>query len=318
MKVFFLDLWLDLKDKRLVPVAILLLAGVIAVPLLLSNSKEQPPPPPVATTASVAPATPVIAAPDQTQVDSRLTVFSPRDPFEPTGSTSTGTSSSGTSSGSATTTTTTTSSGSGGGSSSGGGTTGSQPSSGTGTTGPTGTTTPEVKTTLYTYNVDLKFGGAGDVKTYKDVKRLDLIPDASDPKIVFLGVTTTAKTAVFLIDASIGVDTGEGRCRPSADECTFLYLRPDADHDQATLTDSDGNVYHLRLLAINRVVVTSSTGQSGSGNSNGKSNGKNSPAFTGRANSKSSGDDTTVPGSTPPGEPSKRTTFQQFFADSSN
>jgi len=55
---------------------------------------------------------------------------------------------------------------------SGGGTNGSQPTPGTGNTG---NTTPETKTTLFTYTSDLKFGEAGDQTTFKDVKRLQLI-----------------------------------------------------------------------------------------------------------------------------------------------
>jgi hypothetical protein len=121
---------------------------------------------------------------------------------------------------------------------------------------------------------------------------------------------------VFLIDSNVGVDSA-GKCRPSADECTFLYLRPDGTHDEAQLTDSDGTVYHLRLLAIHRVTVSSANGNSGSGNSNSKSGNTRSPAFTGRVDNSKSSDSTTVPGGdTPPGEPEQRSTFSQFFADS--
>jgi hypothetical protein len=173
--------------------------------------------------------------------------------------------------------------------------------------------------TLFTYTTDLKFGQGGEVKTYKDVRRLELVPDEKDPKVVFLGVTATAKTAVFLVDSNLGVDTSEGRCRPSADQCTFLYLRPDADHDEALLTDSDGTVYHLRLLDINRVTVSSSNGSTGNGNGNGNgnSNSNRSPAFTGSADGARKNDET-VPGETPPGEPSQPFSYPGFFADSEN
>ncbi len=330
MRVFLLDLWLDLREKRLAPVAVLLAAGIIAVPVVLAKGTSAPPAAP-ATTATVASAAPVIQSqPAAGPVESKLQTFSPRDPFEPTavastgstGSSSTGTSAGGTSSGGA-------SSGTG---TSGGATTGSGPTSGTGTgtgttTGTTGTgnTTGETKTTLFTYTVDLRFGESGDVKAFKDVKRLDLIPSEDNPKIVFLGVTTTGKTAVFLIDSNIGVDTAGGKCRPTADECTFLYLRPDDDHNEAILTDSDGTVYHMRLLAIHRVSVSSSNGTSNSGS--GKKGSSRSNAFTGSAGSTGSADsssttpttsdDTTVPGGdTPPGEPEQRSQFRQFFADS--
>src|SRR4051812_15271682 len=222
MKVFLLDLWLDLKEKRLAPIAVLLLAALIAVPIALSKDKKAPPPAPAATTASVAPSGPVVQAESTDLVkDSRLTVFSPRDPFEPTSApasttaTSTTTTSSGTTTGTSTSTTTTPTTGTG--TTGGGTTTGTQPTTGTGNTG---NTTGTTKTTLFTYTTDLKFGEGGSVKTYKNVRRLELVPDEKTPKVVFLGVTATAKTAVFLVDSNIGVDTGEGRCRPSADECS--------------------------------------------------------------------------------------------------
>jgi hypothetical protein len=316
MKVFLLDLWLDLREKRLLPVALLLLAGVIAVPIVLANNDETPPPPPTATTAA-APTGPVVQSESEDVQDSRLQTFSARDPFEPTSapaSTTTGTSTTTTTGGTTGTSTTpssTTGTTGGGTTPSGGGTTGTEPTTGTGNSG---NTTGETKATLFTYTTDLKFGQGGDVKTYKSVKRLELIPDEKNPKIVFLGVTTTAKTAVFLVDSNIGVDTADGRCRPSADECTFLYLRPDKDHDEATLTDSDGTVYHLRLLEINRVTVSSANGNTNSGNSKGNTKSNRSPAFTGNANSKN--DEATVPGETPPGEPGKSFTFRGFFRDS--
>lgn len=324
MRVFFLDLWLDLREKRLAPVAVLLVALIIAVPLVLANSNDSttttPPPATATTAASVA----VVKTPSATPEDSKLQTFSARDPFEPSAkavvATTTTTTSSSTSSSSNSSSDSGSSSSSSSGSTptdtsqSGGGTTGSQPSTGTGTTTPpsgTGNTTGETKTTLFTYTVDLRFGQSDTVKSYKNVRRLELVPSSDNPKVVFLGVTTSGKTAVFLVDNNIGVDTAGGKCKPSPDECTFLYLRPDADHDLAQLTDSDGTVYHLRLLDINRVTVSSANGGSGNGSNSGNGNSTRPPAFTGRA---SDGNDS-VPGDAPPGEPDKRSSFQQFFAD---
>jgi hypothetical protein len=327
MKVFLLDLWMDLREKRLAWLAVVLLVAIIAVPIVLANDQASPPETTQPTTTTAAAATPVVVSSDQASTtNSKLQVFSPRDPFEPTSSAGTGTSTTSTgttttpsSSGTSTGTSTTPSSSSGG----GGATNGTQPSSGTGTNGTgtngTGNTTPETKTTLFTYTVDLRFGEGGDMKAYKNVQRLDLIPNSNNPKIVFLGVTTTGKTGVFLVDSNIGVDTG-GKCQPSSDECTFLYLRPDDKHDEAVLTDSDGTVYHVRLLKIKRISVSSSNGSTGgSGNSGGNTNSNRSPAFTGQAKRKSSTEQATVPGeSSPPGEPSDRSNFQQFFADGSS
>lgn len=323
MKVFLLDLWLDLREKRLAPVAIALLAGVVAVPLVLARGDAPPPPAPAQTTTAT-PIAPVLES-DGTEAavdDSKLQTFSPRDPFEPTevSAPATGTGGTGGTSGTggtgaATGTGGTGSATTGGGDTGGGATTGTGPGgTGTGTGTGTGQTTTGTRPRVFTYTVDLRFGAAGEMKLHRKVQRLELIPDEKDPKVVFLGVTTTGKTAVFLVDANLGVETDEGRCRPSGDECTFLYLRPDKDHDQARLTDADGTVFNIRLLGIDRVAVSSADGRSGDSGSRRETNSNRTPAFTGSAKD---GDGDAAPGEPPAGEPSNRSTFQQFFADSS-
>ena len=56
MKIFLLDLWQDLRAKRLWPVALVLGAALIAVPVVLSKSPDaQPAPAPEANATSTAP-----------------------------------------------------------------------------------------------------------------------------------------------------------------------------------------------------------------------------------------------------------------------
>lgn len=321
MKVFLLDLWLDLREKRLAWLAIALVAAVVLLPVFLwKGAKETPAP--VAQTAQTGklPLETVVKSQDQTgPVDSKLESFSPRDPFEPAGG-RVATSTSGASASPTGTGTTGTSGVTTGTGTTGGGTTGTgEPgttgggTTGTGTTGPSGGTTT---TTFYTYTTNLRFGRTDHLKRFKSVSRLDLIPSQDDPKLVFLGVTTTAKTAVFLVDSSLGVDT-EGACKPSADECTFLYLRPTDAHDSATFTDADGNTFDLVLDRINRVAVSSAGG--GSSGDNGRSgNSNNAPAFTGSNKNKSkSASDSTPDGQAPPGERSAPFTYRGFFSDES-
>src|ERR671915_68680 len=42
MKTFLLDIWHDLRAKRLWPVAVVLLAGIVAVPFVLAKKAEEP------------------------------------------------------------------------------------------------------------------------------------------------------------------------------------------------------------------------------------------------------------------------------------
>jgi len=85
MRVFLLDLWLDLREKRLAPIAILLLAAIIAVPVgLAKGTSSQPAPAPATTTAAAAPV--IQSNPQSGPVESKPQPFSPRAPFEPTSS----------------------------------------------------------------------------------------------------------------------------------------------------------------------------------------------------------------------------------------
>jgi len=89
MKIFFLDLWHDLRAKRLWPVAVVLVVALIAVPVVLSKSSEQP---------AAAPEKAVRKAPDPKDLKalasvtlneaaesrgSSLDTFDPSNPFRP-------------------------------------------------------------------------------------------------------------------------------------------------------------------------------------------------------------------------------------------
>ena len=45
MRVFLLDLWLDLREKRLAWLAILLVLAIVAVPIVLANDQASTPAP---------------------------------------------------------------------------------------------------------------------------------------------------------------------------------------------------------------------------------------------------------------------------------
>ena len=91
MKIFLLDLWHDLRAKRLWPVALVLAAALVAVPFVLSKSAEAPPAPapanaPQAEAAdkeALAALAEVKLAESDDPRGSTLGVFDPDDPFLP-------------------------------------------------------------------------------------------------------------------------------------------------------------------------------------------------------------------------------------------
>lgn len=266
MKESALNLWYELRDRRLWPVAALLLLGLVAAPLLLVKPVEEPaggpaPPPRLQSQQQLRAA--LQLAESDTGAGSSLDQFDPKDPFRPPervlrsleslssdpggGGSTAGppASSSGPS--------TSTSSGSSAGSASGalGGSGGSGGSGGTSVPPPSRPTTRR-RTTLYTYVVDLTFASGDDARTITGMERLEMLPNKRNPLIVFLGVDAVGKRAVFLVDSKLK-QSGEGRCADRS--CSFISLSTNDDDDERIFTDEDGTRYRLRLDRIRRVAV---------------------------------------------------------------
>lgn len=114
--------------------------------------------------------------------------------------------------------------------------------------------------TDYSYAADIQFGLVDDLKRYASVQRLGLVPSRREPLLMYLGVSTGHKTAVFMVDSRLS-QGGEGECVPKASLCTFLELRPTPDRDEHHFRDADGNEYLLRLRRLVR--TTASAGSLG-------------------------------------------------------
>jgi hypothetical protein len=254
MTTFFLDLWQDLRAKRLWPVAVALLAATVAVPLLLFKPASSAPPATAAGQASNASKLPTVALDASSVASSHLDVFDQKNPFsalsdpapDPNAAGSIDNGVAGDAGGAASKASGSATSGAGsalGGSGGGSGGGGSTPP------GPDGNPI-EPGVHYFTYTADVRFGPRSDMKTYDGVGHLDLLPDGNNPIIAFMGVKG-GKTALFFIaDPAFRVD-GEGTCDPSPDNCMFLSLRKDAGHNEATLTAQNGKVeYDLELTGL--------------------------------------------------------------------
>jgi hypothetical protein len=268
MKIFLLDLWHDLREKRLWPVAAVLAVGLVAVPVVLSKSAAAPPAPAAEQQVRTAPDPEDLKALASVKLDesaegrgSSLNTFDPSNPFSPPKSvtdkakkgseaSSTVTSDQGGD---------TVSGGSGGDSGSAGGDTGSAggdtPSTGGGDTPSTGGGDAPTTTTQYSYVVDLTFTANGRTRRIKSMERLEMLPSQDSPLLLYLGVTANAGNAVFLVDSTLQA-AGEGRCKPKASECAFLYLGAGSEHE---FTNDEGDSYTLRIDEIRKVQVDGGT-----------------------------------------------------------
>jgi hypothetical protein len=266
MQNFLSQLINDLRARRLLPVAVLLVAGLIAAPIVLSKSADEPPAPAPAPSSdkdqgkSEGP-----EALAQVKLEdalgegngSSLSAFDASDPFAPPEKVlkaadddalaesgglppDSGTATPGTDTG-----TTTPGETGGGGGGGGGGT--DQGDGGT-------------KTSEFTYVLDVTFFQNGHKRRIKDLKKLDMLPTQINPLLIYMGVTENAGNAVFLVDATLDV-AGEGKCKPNRDDCAFLYLGAGSE---AEFTNADGDSYRLIINEIKRVKVGDESGTAAS------------------------------------------------------
>jgi hypothetical protein len=243
----------QLVERRLWPVALLLVAGLVAVPVLLTKEPD--------TSASPVPLSAVPAG--QGGTDSVVSLSDPasreevravlgdrKDPFRPAqlhrvpkpeelnG---------------ATTAQATVDNGAQGSTdvSSGGGTTAPEPSTPTTPVAPTepvATATPEAtpEPTYELYSMTVRFGDVetGDLQV-KTVKRLTGLP-GGNPAVLYLGPTKGGDAAAFMVDAGVEV-VGDGRCDPAPNNCETMELE---EGETVFLTRGDKQ-YQLDLIRIN-------------------------------------------------------------------
>lgn len=238
--------WQDLKGKRLVPVAVVLLLALVAVPVLLSKSSANSAVPPVATPPPPVPGLPAVS---QRIVTPAQLHRSTRDPFSAqTGGTTTTTTTAavtappvatsppvttgtGSSLGASGGTTTTPASSGGtspgpatGGSGSGGSPTpaGGNGSSGNGSGGQT--PPPSGLTPRQSYAVRLAISNtSGGINTLDPMQRLAELPSQHQPLMVALGVLQGGDRVLFALEPGTAV-SGPGVCIPGGIDCQIVSL----------------------------------------------------------------------------------------------
>ena len=234
------NIWRDMIDKRLWPVAAVLVLMIVAVPMVLGK----PGPAPVATAPAV-PA-PIDHGPELALESSTTTGFikAPRvstasiDPFGARKSKKVAFVK--TSTGKLAVVST-------GGTPSGGASSGPTPVPQTQTPKPA---TPKVTKTESDDVISVLLGLEGtSPQTLSDLRTLTPLPDADNPFLVFEGVTSEGN-ASFLVSADVTA-TGDGTCSPSPAECDTLTMK-EGDTETFTLTTNSDQKYDMSLTSIGK------------------------------------------------------------------
>lgn len=266
---FLTNLWSDLVEKRLWPVALALLVALVGVPVLLGGGGGEPAAAlaPVGATGATGPGKPeLLVALDAVTPARADRPGHVRDPFAQPGKAAAAKAAAGSAAGapgvagvpgSTIPTAPTASHGTAAAGSVGGG---SPAATGTRTPAPSGTSgapAPKAKAKRHApappepFLIKLRIGRrAGVTAKAKTVKRLTALPSADAPFLVALGVLSNRRTAVFELSADVQA-TGDGTCRPRPSSCETLELHA-GDTERLAVTGDDGKVttYRLRLIRI--------------------------------------------------------------------
>ena len=243
----------QLVDRKLWPVALLLVGALAAVPMLLGKDEAPAPVAPVAVTANVAaaqsPTQPIVTLGQPAERERQRKVLGARkNPFAPAVKAK-----------AASETPSTAPSGS----TVSGGVTPSKPG---GTEAPTvlppaptvpsNPTRPALK--LYDmYAAKIRFGESSEetLRT-RALRRLAPLPGKDDARVLFLGLKRDHKTAVFLLAANTRA-VGEGECLPARTNCLTVELKA-GETEFIDVLDAAGQVqaqYQLDMVRVLRGVT---------------------------------------------------------------
>jgi hypothetical protein len=238
----------ELRERRLLPVAIVLVVAIVAVPVLLSSSSPAPQPPRaaaagIAATFQTTQGEPVVVTAGQgvRNYKKRLDTAAAKNPFlqQHVAATSGGSSplvATGAAASSAAAATPTVA-----------------------TAGKATAKSGARQGTKYVaYTIKAYVGEAGTKLTLRaNVQRLFLLPSTSVPVVDFLGVSGNAKLALFMVSPQVSQLSGDGICVMRGTTCSLLTLAPGKT---ATFAFSDGKTYAVSLVKINRVLTSKPVG----------------------------------------------------------
>jgi hypothetical protein len=267
------DTWRFLLQRRLWPVAVLLIAAAVAVPTLLASEPTAAPAPPAAAvksdSASVLATEPIVApAGDADRSGRRQVLGARKNPFKPQVTPTPVPKQTTVDPSAVKTPDASTPTATGPGATGPGGTTvGGSPAPVT----PLAPVTPAPAKKKYELNeLTVRFGPS-DATTQpprKDVKRLQALPSNDEPVLIYLGVLKDKKTAVFLVDSGV-VAQGDGTCMPSRTTCETIHVKegeteffdvvPEDTGDGTTPAEGSGAQYQLDVIKIRKKVTTSAS-----------------------------------------------------------
>jgi hypothetical protein len=236
------NVWKDLVERRLWPVAVVLVLALVAIPVVLAKPAPQVPAAPTPAAASSGPEPLVASAASiRSNTGGALVGGKFKDPFHQLHAAKAAAISDGVSAKGPATGDTSSSVGGGSGVSTGSG--GSGGGSGGGSSGGSGGGSSGEDTT----KLKIEFGLAGGRRTVREITPGTPLPASTNPLIVFLGFGKDGTTPVFLVSSDVVKTEGDGTCKPSKSVCSELTL---AVGDAQFFDVQNGDQYQLDVLGV--------------------------------------------------------------------
>jgi hypothetical protein len=268
---FLEDLYLDLKERHLLPVTAILIVAIVAVPFVLGGSSDSPEAEPEGATASIGSETAAAShdlvaksMPGLRKYQKRLSHLRAKDPFKQQGAESAASSE------------TTSSQSSGSATESAGGTETTSPSSEPGGTETTPGSTEEGEPTgrlrYYSYAIDVRVstGSSGPNRsqsgptpkapatepprrwtTRHNLPELTMLPSRTTPAVVYMGSTKDAKKALMLVSSDVTSIFGDGKCVLGSKTCQLLAMEPGVP--ETFVYGAANRVFKIELLKVHLV-----------------------------------------------------------------
>jgi hypothetical protein len=252
---FLVDLYCDLDDRHLLPLVILLVVAIVAIPFVLGDSGESEVEPEAAGTGASASATPgkqsalvvVHEDPRLRSYKHRLKHLHAKDPFGSSGSENEGSEAESSSESITEVETSTSTESTSGSESSGGGSSASE----------TGTTRSQI--TYFTYAIDVRVTPvSSDGKPSKakptvreELPPLVMLPSRDTPALTYIGPSRDGKKAMMVVSSDVSALFGDSKCVVGSQSCQLLALEPGLP--ETVVYGPKARTYKIELIKVKLV-----------------------------------------------------------------
>lgn len=131
---------------------------------------------------------------------------------------------------------------------------------------------------LISYRVDVRIGPVGKTKVIEDVPQLTFLPERKHPLVQFIDADLNGNKVAFIVNPTAESLRGDAKCIRSRQDCQYLMMEP----KQEMYFDFDGSQYRIQLMEIiEHREPYEPQGKSDSGDDDGGSAGRSLSALLG-------------------------------------